>query len=479
MAKQIEDIIPNDKKSIRDIPIPESRRKINLIDNTYQAPSRSTAQPEPLPEDEETYHQPIYERPSQTFSDSRPVETSQPAPTPIPRPEAPNHRDFSPYAKKRTLPRKPLIIASVIGLIILSLGIFSLFTGATVTYTPKSQSLSYSSDTFTAKKEGTPEELLFSVIKITEEKSAEAPASGEEKVNQKASGVIIVYNNSSPSPQRLIKTTRFETPDGKIYRIANDITVPGQKTVGGKTQPGSLEVTVYADQPGESYNMGLSDFTLPGLKGDPKFTTIYARSKTPMTGGLVGTVKKVSAEDKKTAETTIETGLKESLLNEASAQVPADFILIPTLSQTTFEKLPEGASTGDKAIVRERGNFSGVIFKKSDLIRFIASKKTTVASTDMLDADLNTLIINFVQSPAGDLASENAITFNVSGDTMVVWISDEASIASQLKGKSKSELKQVLNNFPSIVEADAVVRPFWKRSFPDDIQKIKFIKEIK
>ena len=477
MAKQIEDIIPSDKKSIRDIPIPENRRKINLIDNSFENPVRPTPPPAYEPEPREEYTRPVFERPTQTFSDIKPVE--QPKPTPIPRSQIPTHKDFSPYSRKKGLPRKPLLIGGVVGAIILAMGIFSLFNGATITYTPKSQSLTFNNDTFTAKKEGLPEDLLFSVIKITEEKSAEAPASGEEKVNQKASGVIIVYNNSSPSPQRLIKTTRFETPDGKVYRIANDITVPGQKTVAGKTQPGSLEVTVYADQPGESYNIGLSDFTLPGLKGDPKFTTIYARSKTPMTGGLVGTVKKVSAEDKRAAETTIESGLKESLLAEASAQVPADFVLIPTLSQTTFEKLPEGASTGDKAVVRERGNFSGVIFKKSDLIRFIASKKTTVASTDTLDADISKLSINFVQTPSGELASEDSITFNVSGDTMVVWISDEPSIASQLKGKGKGELKEVLNNFPSIVEADAVVRPFWKRSFPDDIQKIKFIKEIK
>lgn len=477
MAKQIEDIIPSEKKSIRDIPIPENRRKnINLIDNSFESPTRSEV-PVRNPEPVQSFERPVFERPPQPVSDIRPIESVVQAP--INRTSIPSHRDYSPSEPRKRLPKKPILIGGILGAIVLALGIFSLFNGATVTYTPKSQSLSFNNETFTAKKEGVPEDLLFSVIKLTEEKSAEAPASGEEQVNQKASGVIIVYNNSSASSQRLIKTTRFETPDGKIYRIANDITVPGQKTVGGKTQPGSLEVTVYADQPGESYNIGLSDFTLPGLKGDPKFTTIYARSKTPMTGGLVGAVKKVSPDDKKAAETTIESGLNESLIAEATAQVPADFVLIPSLVQITFEKLPEGASTGDKAVVRERGNFSGVIFKKSDLARYLASKKTTVSLTDKMDIDLSGLTINFVQAPSGDLASEDTITFTVSGDTMVVWISDEAAIAQELLGKGKGELKQVLNNYPSIVEADAVVRPFWKRSFPDEAQDIKFIKSIK
>jgi hypothetical protein len=477
MAKQIEDIIPSEKKSIRDIPIPESRRKnLNLIDNSLETSNRSQA-PVRNPEPIQNFNRSDYEKTAQVISDIRQVET--PPPASIPREAVPNHRDYSPSESRKRLPKKPFILGGVIILIILALGVFSLFSGATVSYTPKNQSLTFNNETFTAKKEGTTEDLLFSVIKLTEEKSTEAPASGEEEVSQKASGIIIIYNNSSPNSQRLIKTTRFETPDGKIYRIANDVTVPGQKTLGGQTQPGSIEVTVYADQPGESFNIGLSDFTLPGLKGDPKFQTIYARSKTPMTGGLVGTVKKVSAEDKKSAETSIEASLKESLIAEATVQVPADFVLIPSLVQITYEKLPEGASTGEKAVVRERGNFSGVIFKKTDLIRYLASKKTTVTVTDQMDADLNSLNISFIEVPTEDLAQEDTITFAVTGDTMVVWISDESAIAQELRGKDKDELKQVLNNYPSIIEADAVVRPFWKKSFPNETENIKFIKSIK
>lgn len=482
MAKQIEDIIPNERKSIRDIPIPESRRKqINLIDNTLEPPKREISHEEPQirePQQVDSFSRVNFERPSQPISDIKRTEVPTPVAT-YRKVEEPVHKDFSPSHVRRSLPKRPLVISGLFGLIILALGIFSLFDKTTVTYTPKSQAISFANETFTAKKEGAPEDLLFSVIKISQEKSTEAPASGEERVSQKASGVIIVYNNSSASSQRLIKNTRFETADGKVYRVLNDITVPGQKTVAGKSQPGSLEVTVYADQPGDSYNISLTDFTLPGLKGDPKFETIYARSKTPMTGGFVGTVKKVSTEDKAAAEKVIETQLKESLKNEASAQVPEDFVLIPNLTQVTFEKLPEGESTTDKALVRERGNFSGVIFNKSDLIRYIASKKTVVALTDRLDADLNKLDINFVQAPTGDLAEEEVITFTVSGDTMMLWISDEAAIARDLLGKSKSELQGVLNNYPSIIEADAVVRPFWKRSFPDEIENIKFIKNIK
>ena len=53
-------------------------------------------------------------------------------------------------------------------------------------------------------------------------------------MERKASGQIIVYNAYNDNNQKLIKNTRFETPDGKIYRIQASIIVPGTKVEEGK-----------------------------------------------------------------------------------------------------------------------------------------------------------------------------------------------------------------------------------------------------
>ena len=52
--------------------------------------------------------------------------------------------------------------------------------------------------------------------------------SGEPKAKLKSSGKIIVYNNFSSEPQRLIIRTRFESPEGLVYRIPESIVVPGK-----------------------------------------------------------------------------------------------------------------------------------------------------------------------------------------------------------------------------------------------------------
>src|SRR3989344_2103715 len=78
-----------------------------------------------------------------------------------------------------------------------------------------------------------------------------------KEVAQKAKGRITIYNKST-TPQRLVATTRFETPKGLIFRIPATLTVAASS---------SIESAVYADRPGTDYNIGATTFTVPGLMG--------------------------------------------------------------------------------------------------------------------------------------------------------------------------------------------------------------------
>src|SRR3989304_648431 len=206
MPKHIEDIIvPERKRSIRDIPIPEGRRRA------------------------ERYEMPPAAKENHSFNGTG----------------GGSRRKW---------------IAIGIALLILMFTALSLFDGATLAYVPKSQAVSFDDDSYTARKAGEGN-LLFSVIKLSGEKGLEAPASGEKGVERKASGTIIVYNTNTIE-QRLRATTRFETPDGKIYQAPDAITIPGKKVAGGKENPGTLEVVVYAERSGKEFNIGLPDFTL-------------------------------------------------------------------------------------------------------------------------------------------------------------------------------------------------------------------------
>ncbi|MDB5194247.1 MAG: hypothetical protein JWN50_261 [Parcubacteria group bacterium] len=444
MPRNVEDIIPSSKRSIRDVPIPEDRRHR----------SRRAEDREPVHEGKNGIEIPIHKEHVEE-------EVREPVrETVLPRMKASMYREPK---KGNGSSRKGIWIAAAVGLIVVVFAVFSFMRSATLAYTPKSAPLTFSNDILTAYKTGGDGILLFSVVKISDQKGLAVQASGETQVSRKASGSIIVYNNASAAPQTLVKTTRFQTTDGKIYRVGQDISIPGKTSAG----PGSLEITVTADQPGESYNIGLTDFTLPGLKGDARFSTIYARSKTPMTGGLVGTEKGVTPEALAAGKTSLEASLKTELIEEAQAQVPADFVLFPSLSTIAYADLPQSSSTGSTVNINEKGDFFGVIFKRSDLDEYIKDKKLSLpASQTIAIPNLEDLAFSFSGSAPDNLLTATQISFQVSGTTTAVWVVDEAALKKDLSGQSKNDLGSILKNYPGVASADAIIRPFWKTSFP-------------
>jgi len=335
-------------------------------------------------------------------------------------------------------------------------------------------SLAYSNEIFSAQKTGEGE-LLYSVVKLSGDKGKSVAASGEQDVSRKASGTIVVYNDTTIE-QKLIENTRFESAAGKVYRIKSAISIPAKKG----TQPGSIEVMVYADAAGIEYNAALTDFTVPGLKGSPRYTTLYARSKSPMTGGFVGKERSISDNDLLKARSELRAVITEELLGKAQAEVPEDFILFPSLSSVTFEDMPQTAgSDSGSATINLRGHLYGVMFKRIELARALARNKAVLGANDAVDLNsFESLKLSFSGTPPIDLLPLNKINFKVEGSAKLIWRTDEVALESDLLGRKKSEVASILRNYPTISSADAVLRPFWKRSFPKEADKIT-IKKLK
>jgi hypothetical protein len=420
MPKNIEDmIVPERTRSIRDIPIPEGRKK---SDRGLVLPQRRE------------------------------------------------------YNTSKTY-RKGRWWGIGVALVLIIFAVLSFFNGATLAYVPRSQKVSFDKNVLTAQKSGEGE-LLYSVVKLSRNKGLEVKASGEEATSTKASGIIIVYNNNaSGEVQRLTENTRFETPSGLVYRIPRAIVIPGRKTVSGVTTPGSIETIAYADEPGDKYNIGLSDFTVPGLAGTSRYTTIYGRSKTEMSGGFTGIEKKVSPQELSQGKAGLERALKEELLSEVKSEVPEDFVLLPALSAVTFKDLAQTESLNkDTAMINMRGDLYGVMFKQSDLatrLALAAPEKVALTPLDKIDLiGLESLDFAFVNPAPMDLLAADKISFSVSGNAVVVWRTDEVALTRDLVGKHKRDIPTILNNYPNVTSATVTIRPFWKSSFPADSSRI-------
>lgn len=305
-----------------------------------------------------------------------------------------------------------------------------------------------------------------------EERSEDIPATLEKKITKKASGKIKIFNEYSTASQRLIKNTRFESTSGKIYRLDNSIVVPGKSTSNGKTIPGSVEVTVYGDAPGEEYNSSATDFTVPGFKGDPRYTKFYARSQTPIEGGFSGTIKVPSPEDQKSAVDRLKETLRAELIKKAHAQIPEGFVLYDNAIFMVFDDLL-AVDTQNPEHITVKGSLYGVMFDKSALSRFIAEK--TIDSYDGNPVLVRNLA-DLELKPKGDVldpANLKDISFTISGDALVVWNVDAEKLKNELMGVSKGDgFKKIITKYTAIWKAEAVVRPFWKMNFPQNSEKI-------
>lgn len=158
-----------------------------------------------------------------------------------------------------------------------------------------------------------------------------------KKVEEHARGTIVVYNAYSIKPHRFVAHTRFESPDGKIYRIESPLLIPGAKKEGGKLVPGSVEAEVVAEGSGEEYNKEPVDFTVPGLKGSALFEKIYARSNGALSGGRKGEDRVV---DSKALAGETFVAQQGSFADKLRARMPEGFLLPEAAWSVAYEGEP-------------------------------------------------------------------------------------------------------------------------------------------
>ena len=349
----------------------------------------------------------------------------------------------------------------------------SLFSSATIKINPKYEIANLDASFVAYPESVSDNNLIYQVLSLKKSDSEEVKANGEEAVSESASGQIIIYNNYSGATQRLIKNTRFQTAEGLVYRIHDSVTVPGRTKSGGAYMPGSVEVTVFADEAGEKYNIGLSDFTIPGFKGDPRYQGFYARSKTPMAGGFIGTIKKVDEKDRIAAVAKIESRLNKALHAEVKNSIPQGFIIFNETIRVSFTATPIGTVDKNTASVNETGELKAVVIESGRLARAIA--ESTLATFDKKPVEVgNTSDLQFalVSQGVGKTANDQALTFTLKGQPIIVWSIDTTALKADLLGSLKSDTSRIFANYPGIKDASVSVRPFWKSNLPNDEKSV-------
>jgi hypothetical protein len=377
---------------------------------------------------------------------------------------------------KRTRVFVTIVISAII--LIAGYGMNVLLGGAEVTVYPKIRDVSVQAD-FTAQISPQAGDLGYELLTLEAEGEKQVKANGKEKVSTRAEGKIFIFNAKSTSVQRLVKNTRFESPDGLIYKIKDSIEVPGaSKDTQGNMVPGSIVADVLADGTGEQYNLAPGKFTVPGLKGSDQYDNVYGETKAAFTNGFEGEKYIIDETELGTAKQALHIELRDKLLAELKEKRPAGFIVYDNAVTFAFDSLPSTEYGDSLATIKEKARLQVPMFKEDEFSKYIALK--TIPPTDysgdpVTILDPQSLAFTYISATTSvsDISPLSSLDFTLKGTARIIWKFDEAKLKSELISIKKNAATSVFSKYSSISNAQAEIRPFWKTAFPDTPDKIK------
>jgi len=362
-------------------------------------------------------------------------------------------------------------VAVISFLVLLGVGlVFYLQPKAKIEIYPKSETL-----TFKTKIKISPSsrrinlvyhQIPGKIVEIEKTVSQQFSASGKVTKEEKAKGVIRVYNNYHLN-QILVKNTRFWcVKDGKVFEFKTKkrIVIPPKS---------SLDVEVVASKPGPEYNIPPCIFSVPGLKGTPRYTYVYGKSFSSMEGGSRKEVFQITEDDVQLAKEVI----KEKILKECNEQLKealfkGNYILVEGAKEEKIEEINVLGKPGDvveKFSVEGKGWIKGIVFKKSDLERFAKRYfENQIPQEKKLKED--SIKVEY-STPKVDLKNQKIeLLIEISGKVYPQL--EENIIFEKIKGKSLPQAERIIAQTKEIDNFSIKLTPFFVKKIPSTKNRV-------
>ncbi len=367
-------------------------------------------------------------------------------------------------------------IAEIVVVIALGAYVVSVFFDhADITINFKQTPWSYQSN-FTASKNAVginpsnntiPAQVFTSTKNVTES----FPGSSVQQVSQKAQGTITIYNAYGAATQELVATTRFLAPDGKIFRITQNVTVPGEtKAANGTLAPSSVTAPIVADQAGPDYNVGpVAKLSVPGFaKDSAREAGFYGVIAASTTGGFIGQRAVPTAADITAAKASTTAILAAALQNGFSGTYPNNFEIPDGASTTTITTLTVNTSTD------ANGNFT--VFGAATL-QAIGFDQTafenyllTLAQAQEASSTFKTINLSYSDVAANFVSGQ--ISFALSAQAQLEPAFSSAQFATSIEGQGISSARSTIAALPQLADGEISMWPSWLMSIPSDPTKI-------
>ena len=422
---------------------------------------------------------PIRKRRQQANPKSRAQEI---VPESAPEDEAVDLRNKNSATKKRS----HLVIAFAIFLIIVGAGVLVsyLMAGAEITVYPKHRTPTINA-TFEAYRTPQVDELSYEILTLEADGERQVSATGQAEVDEQATGVLTIYNETT-NAERLIKNTRFESPDGLIFRTTESVVVPGAVENGkGELVPGQIQAEVFAVEPGEEYNLAAGTrFSIPGFAEggfSELFENLYAVNESSITGGFSGVQFILDEAELKTATEALHTELREALLARVGTERPAGFVFFPSAVTFTYESQPAVEYGDELATIRKKAILRVPLFAESEFAAYLATASIPSYEGESVridDIGVMTFSYTSATTTNANISNFESLSFELVGRPHIVWTFDKNQLKADLVGAPKTAPNTIISGYPGIQKVKAVIRPFWRQSFPADADEITIIEDL-
>ncbi len=297
---------------------------------------------------------------------------------------------------------------------------------------------------------------------------------GKKDVGVKAEGSVQIYNYTGKTLKFNASTTTLSVGQ-KTYHLQKDVTgiKPTKNLSTGNADAASLTapVAIIADGSGESYNLPAGTrFEIHNqVLGDaPKL--LYAISPVPTTGGITRLSSVITQEDIDAATAD----LKQSVLNVIKRDLDQqNLTLLDSSAKIDIKQLLFDKSVGDGA-VSFRGSISAhikaLVFDGTVLRNIVMERVSlTLDSSQSLILEKTQLDLSYKDLDLEKGAGVVVIKFQGS----LVSNLDKNKILSIARGKSPSDLQELLLSDAKIDDLTIDLSPIWAKTVPTLPQRIK------
>ncbi|MFH1187417.1 MAG: hypothetical protein V1688_00985 [bacterium] len=293
------------------------------------------------------------------------------------------------------------------------------------------------------------------------------PTTGKKSIENKGNfvGTITVHNESGQE-YTFVRTTRFLSADGILFRMQNPAKIPAN---------GNADVEVYSDDKKFSGSLGPTKFTIPGLNLE-KQKLVYGVTEKPLAKG--GTeVYYLTEEDAASARQDLIKQLKTQALSELQNGLKFRSRLFNEATQVEIvdeETTPKMGELAENFEMKLKIKVIALSLDKSELENEMEMKITEQLPAGRELLNFNPDAIEYTMEkydPNGQIITLKVLYNVESAITKNNKIFDKENLA----GLNEGEIKNYFMGFEDVKSADVKFSPFWVRRAPNLTDRIDII----